>query len=1720
MHWKQPLPDPSRLARRATLLLSLLLWALPVLWTLPAAAEFPSQESGYSQNATFALSGVDDVNLFNGNLLLNLPLGQAYPAGGGLSYGFSLRYNSNRAWEPRESPHICIREFMGDDVDVPIDIFDPQPTNAGPGWEVAFGELEGPSGAPSPGVRWKYLSPDGAEREFFPNLHPPATAYGNAHYTVDGTFLRLQSEPAGCLNLAAGQRTGCTMLLEMPDGTVHRFEDADGGGETWRITRIESPSPLINAVDFTYLPDEWQISDGWRTHKVFFTDGRISSIEVAVFNGLRETYDFEYTNHTVRRHRFDFDWYQARCIDGTAPDDPEYLTVPLLTRVVQPDDSYYEMDYYTEDLFHGGDGMAAGIQTLRLWTGLHYEWKYAITNFRYQQGPAHLQPRAASLAYGVTSKEVYGFTPSGGPRVDYGTWQYLLDRASVQAPGDLQPPNNTSLEPCYHQATVIDPLGNYQVHYLLTADLGFEYQQNRPYTVCDPQTGAFQGDPNTGEPGPGPFLSQEIFDASGTKLREVWVDYESDGVGSGSPFHHEQRMTYRATVFLDDGGRVQEVAYSDFDGLGNARLKVEDGDFPLGRNRRETFTSFNSGRAYADPPPPASAPWVLGLYDQMEVIEGDGSEGHSARTLFCFEDATGFLQGTRSLKANAPGTGDVVRRYQRDSRGQTTSETVYGGDGQSLADATCAAGAVAGRNPVYETRHSYQYGSLKKSEVMDGSAVVLVQQDQDIDQNTGLPSHRRDASGVETTLHFDPVGRLSRELRQGSFATQHRYFYPQVGQDPNASLQHEVRQCAEGEQTCPGAPEQLTRRLQRYDRLGRLSYEERRVPESSGLTTRSRQWVYNDLGWLLKSTVWGDASQFIEYRLHDAFGRPGEVVQPDGSTRTLGYTGERVRSEAVQVASETGLVTRTVTQHFDARGRLVKVVEPSGPSGGDVATTYEYDEGNRLIRACVDDGDGTPGNGCSGQERLFDYDDRGFLVQERNPEIGCAGNGTLDYTYDPRGNALSRTYSMAGCAAGAADLSATFRYDPAGRLTQMRDAQGQLLKELFYARHNVGADLRKGKLVQTKRHNVVPVFAVDPWLDPEDIVITETYAYAGRGGRVSSYSVRGSRGNQDPSFTLEITGYDDLGNVTGLRYPDCQHSPCAGEGGRTLSFGYAEDYLTSISGYLSSVNYHPTGLLDTLTHANGVADEHDLDPADGARLGSLAITGVADGEDWSSGTFAYDPAGNITALGSESFAYDRGLRLTRGTFWADRGKTDSRTQELSYDVFGNLTEMETTDDGVRPIGVSSTTNRITSHSASYDVAGNAATLWGGYAYTFDAAGRMLFLDGGPGLRRSYLYTAGDERVAVLDLNASTQSWTVRGVSSQVLSRFEGPFGALADPIEWQKDYVRAGSRAVARVTDQGTEHLHLDHLGSTRMITGGAGGNELVAFLSYYPFGQNTADPVPGDESFQFTGHERDDNGGGLVGDLDYMHARYYHPMFGKFLSIDPVDADPRRPQSWNAYRYASNRPLTRVDPDGKDDLDWKYYMSEEEIQATYRAQQETMARLRIEDPERYRQIRRLEKTIGAGLIVSLTLPASVAIGGAVGGTAGAATLLEAAAVGLVSGGILGAIKGDDGDHFVGAVQGAAAGSASGLIPGKNPFMDLLRSVTAGLFGFLINDPPEQITAEIRAVGNDIYRITGSDGSAIIVQGAELREEIRKAEEARNAAQDGGDDDPYEPDDH
>ena len=298
---------------------------------------------------------------------------------------------------------------------------------------------------------------------------------------------------------------------------------------------------------------------------------------------------------------------------------------------------------------------------------------------------------------------------------------------------------------------------------------------------------------------------------------------------------------------------------------------------------------------------------------------------------------------------------------------------------------------------------------------------------------------------------------------------------------------------------------------------------------------------------------------------------------------------------------------------------------------------------------------------------------------------------------------------------------------------------------------------------------------------------------------------------------------------------------------------------------------------------------------------------------WTNGPYEYDGAGDIKAIGSEQFLYDKVGRLRSATV---RGPDLSamQTQAVTYDGYGNVTSMSKLGQTV-DLSTSITTNRL--QSAGYDASGNL-TASGTVQYSYDATGTLNAVRVGDSQqpRIIYTYTADDERLFSFEVSTGITHWTLRGFDNQVLRDFRQQGG------NWsiERDYVyRDGLLLAALKTGGAVEHYSLDHLGTPRLVTDAAGHK--IGYHVYWPFGEEWSPGNPQEASpLKFTGHERDLDIAGTNAPLDYMHARYYGSQWARFLSVDPAreSADPARPQSWNRYAYTENHPLNLVDVDGQ----------------------------------------------------------------------------------------------------------------------------------------------------------------------------------------------------------
>jgi RHS repeat-associated protein len=90
---------------------------------------------------------------------------------------------------------------------------------------------------------------------------------------------------------------------------------------------------------------------------------------------------------------------------------------------------------------------------------------------------------------------------------------------------------------------------------------------------------------------------------------------------------------------------------------------------------------------------------------------------------------------------------------------------------------------------------------------------------------------------------------------------------------------------------------------------------------------------------------------------------------------------------------------------------------------------------------------------------------------------------------------------------------------------------------------------------------------------------------------------------------------------------------------------------------------------------------------------------------------------------------------------------------------------------------------------------------------------------------------------------------------------------------------------------------------------------QIISYEEYYPYGSTAYHAMRSQtetsKRYRYTGKERDEESG-----LYYYGARYYAPYLCRWIAVDPLGVK----KSVNVYTYVSNRPISFVDLDGRDE--------------------------------------------------------------------------------------------------------------------------------------------------------------------------------------------------------
>lgn len=966
------------------------------------------------------------------------------------------------------------------------------------------------------------------------------------------------------------------------------------------------------------------------------------------------------------------------------------------------------------------------------------------------------------------------------------------------------------------------------------------------------------------------------------RLRFDWLGrlvQAADAQGAGSAFSHDERG--RLTEVTGPGQQVVRLGYHA-DGSVPARLTSSSGtDYALEHDDQGRLVRARAGCL-------GETSFEYGPSGRVTAIQSSYAPG-----MFLSYDSAGRVQEV----TNAAGHRSTI---EYDGRGSPVRETDW--SGQATTKSYDAGGRLSSvTDPVGATiRYEYAPSGMLAARMTEAGAATRF-------QYTGRDVVVTDPADAKTAYRYNPTGLLSEVVSPLGHRSRYEY-------DPGGNL------------ICQTNPAGGTT-LVEYDDAGRAA----RIVEPTGAATRLS---YDSAGHLLRvADEQGERERFT----YDERGLLTTSQHRDGTRIEWeqGPTGPRVHSMGGPDAQAAPWI-----YSYDAHGNVLRIQREDR-----VLLRCEYDQLDRLTRQVND----------RGLEIRYEYDPMGRLTAWRD-SLGDAGRIEYDavgrpvrvvsgeqtlwrYAYDRSGNLVARIDALGH--------AIRYQYGPAGRLVSVTTPRGERVAFTYDAEGSLATAARASAGKSTWQHDALG--NVTQTTDPLGRVWRAQFDAAGRltsatdaEQQTSSFtydSVGQLRQRRRPNGSVVRYAYDDQGR---LRSADDGQFPVRftrDAAGREIGIEYA-----TIKKQLTR-QFDTEGRLAELTDSSGhrvryvydgfgrpseiIADQDqvfhlDYDAKD--RLIRLEYPNRV------AGCWSYDPSGRIVSI----LYQDESGRIVDGRWYEydDVGRpiqVRSRSAAVAYEYNSDDQLVSSIPQDGAPIrfqygpGGNRESQQIGTETRdyTYDQADQIISA-GTSRYEHDANGRLVRqVDEQLGTRR-YAYDDEDHLVEARLPNNRTVRFGYAATGVRVSRQDDqGTTYYLTDGLQvWAEldgklrtttTYVYGPGLDQPLMMTRNGKHffLHADHLNSITAVSDETG--DVVQRYQYDPFGVPQEDPVDASaQPFRFTGREWDPD---LR--LYYFRARYYDPALGRFLSRDPVAADPADPPTQNAYVYAQNNPLTHVDPFG-----------------------------------------------------------------------------------------------------------------------------------------------------------------------------------------------------------
>jgi RHS repeat-associated protein len=752
--------------------------------------------------------------------------------------------------------------------------------------------------------------------------------------------------------------------------------------------------------------------------------------------------------------------------------------------------------------------------------------------------------------------------------------------------------------------------------------------------------------------------------------------------------------------------------------------------------------------------------------------------------------------------------------------------------------------------------------------------------------------------------------------------------------------------------------------------------------------SRGRLISIKDPSGRLSSFTYGTAQRLATYtnpaggRTSFEYSQDGlmtRITDPRGAQIVINYDGARRATSVVRVtdarmgtgpttlysySSDSSTVTdpngHKTTYKYDQDKRVTRVTDAKGKSkdvsynarsnvttfldaGAQIPLTFDYDPtGNDVTKVTL------PTSGSANLKyedaenphsptSIFDfqndskteptysyeYDERGNLIAATD-RLGARykysyhSNGTLKEVTDPSGHVTTYTYNSLGemtrIQPPAPLKPTTLSYDSVSRIRTITDGNGNVTTLAY---------------------------------DPNDRVLNVSYsdgtatayAYDPNGNVTSRQDSKAGKTNltYDTLNRLVKETPPSLGGLLTYTYDAVGNMTSASNDGGTTYYQYDEvNMLTSAKdalGNMTTFEYdQDRDTLRTATnYPNGVKIAIDYDGS--GRLAEIKTTNSSSAV-LSKLTYGYETPNGLDSVlrqdvtdesgNKTTFGYDLVNRLTSVTKANAQGvKTDVHTYR--FDQLGNLTSK--VDNGNQTTLAYNAANELCWTSKEVTSGACATPPPSAVSNTYDAAGNLTGSSGGLGLA----YNARNQTISARAPGGAAEEMSYEGPGeTRRISRGKARFGYNLLGLAAQT----AGSSGVANTTyftrdNRGvllserlpggkTYYYLFDGLGSVTGLTDGSG--KVVATYDYDPWGRQTsAEPVISNP-WRFASGYMDQSTGFVK-----FGTRYYVPSLARWTQQDPSGGTLTSPDSLNAYAYASDNPINRIDPSGLAYLDLSF---------------------------------------------------------------------------------------------------------------------------------------------------------------------------------------------------